>query len=273
MWKKLRSGAGAQGSRSALRAVATIASLFCPLQDGPLAIGLEYRNPEEQVLGIDATALQVFATRSDNRRGFAEVGERHLFDMAGLVARYARAGMRGGRFGTAVSVVSLSSGIGGEDLLQADLFYRGTSTILIGASAGLHSARIDGFRPSFLATVSVQVAVAIERLVVGYQARNFRVAGEQLDGVDGTVYVAVTGSRFVPVSRIRITRNGFWSISASLRVDVGSNAGVSVGYLGGTGSLSSAARVRVRRVGVAVEVSAHPVLGLSKSFFVTWGAQ
>ena len=115
--------------------------------------------------------------------------------------------------------------------------------------------------------------MAIERLIVGYSAGNFRVAGEQLDGVDGTVYVAVTGSRFVPVSRVRITRNGFWSISASLRVDVGPNASVSVGYLGDTGSLSTAARVHVRRVGVAVEVSSHPVLGLSKSFFVTWGAQ
>ncbi|MCZ6767537.1 MAG: hypothetical protein O7D32_11475 [bacterium] len=247
--------------------------MLCPLPDGALAIGLEYRNPEEQVLGIDATVLRVFATRPGNRTGFAEVGERHLFNMAGLVARYARAGMRGGRLGTAVSVVALSSDIGGEDLLQAEVFYRETSTVLVGASAGLHSARIDGFRPSFLATVSVQVAVAIERLVVGYSARNFRVAGEQLDGVDGTMYVALTGSRFVPVSRVRITRNGFWSISASLRVDVGPNAGVSVGYLGGTGSLSSAAHVHVRRVGVAVEVSTHPVLGLSKSLFVTWGAQ
>ena len=64
MWKKLQSGAGAQGNRSALRAAAVIACLLCPLPDGALAIGLEYRNPEEQVLGIDATVLRVFATRA-----------------------------------------------------------------------------------------------------------------------------------------------------------------------------------------------------------------
>jgi len=252
------------------RVAATILCLVYAADAG--AIGLEYRNPEERVHGIDAAVFHRLAHRNKSRYGFAaEVGERRPFNVPGLVARYARAGMQGRRLYAAVSAVALSSGVGGEDLLQAEVIYNGESNILIGVSAGIHSVRIDGFQPTFLATVSTQVAARIKRLLVGYSARSIRLAGEALDGADGSLYAAFAGGRFVPVSRFDITRDGFWSISASLRVEVGSYAGLSIGYLGGTGAIAGAGRVRVRRVGVAVEVSSHPVLGLSESLFVTWG--
>lgn len=248
-----------------------------------MAIGqLRYENPSDEVLGLNGASVLLFGgARFDSRlRGgypgdgwsFA-AGERYLFDMNGLKTSGVRIGLRRDRSALFLSGVALSSPIGRETSFSIEPFYWGRARIGAGMGVSVHSLSLDGFPGAHVVTVSARmVAYVRDDLALGYSADNYRLSGEPLPGADTACFAAfLPDGPLSSVAGVHISSTGAVSTGVAVRLQLGPTVGTSVGYEGGSGAFKAAVALRYSAVGIDVGAAAHPVLGVSKSVFISVG--
>jgi hypothetical protein len=217
----------------------------------------------------------LFGPPPETTRGntwFFEAGERRLFDMPGLGMSHLRVGVTRGRASLLVSTVVLTSPVGRETLINVEPVYWDRRGIGFSAGANLHGLTLNGYPGSHFLGVSARMfARPFDDLVIGYAAENFRVSGEDLPGMETALYVALTpGAPLAGVAHVRLDRGGNMASGVGVLLRVRRALDAALGYEGETGAFSAAVSFRWTRLGLDIGTELHPVLGLSKTLFVSF---
>ncbi|UCG52413.1 MAG: hypothetical protein JSW58_02350 [Candidatus Latescibacterota bacterium] len=242
------------------------------------AIGtLAYKNPEDAVLGINGSSRVLLFDAPEKRppgaRWIVEAGERRLFDIKGLDYYGVRLGLREQRWGVIVSVARVSAPIGGESLLSVESLFLGNRYISFSVGVNLNWLSLDGMSSEYFVSASARMFARVRSgFVIGYTAEAIRIAGEALAGGDANLYLVVLADSPVCVlSRLGVARDGVVDVGLSTRLRISRHLWAAVGYDDATGILKSSITIPLMSIGVSVGASIHPVLGVSKSLFVSWG--
>lgn len=253
--------------------VVACAAFWLALSGTAAAIGgLAYQNPVEHAVGLRAWPAPIGVGVAAGAGWDIEVGQRYLFGMSDLAASGARADLTGASWGFVGSIVGLSSPIGGEWALGADVVRHREDAICVSIGVALHTSRLEEGRASHAVTTSLHVsALPSRQFAVGYAAQNVQLAGEPLPGVDTSAYVS-----FLPkaplglVAVVRIARDGGLGVNVATELRVGRRVHAALGYEERSAMLKGAFSFRVAAFEMSVGSSFHPVLGVSKSVFVSW---
>jgi hypothetical protein len=236
---------------------------------------IRYQNPTEFALGLQGAASPFVLDAATGGGGaprlLVEAGERLLFGISGLRTSHLRIGVRHGELGWVFSSTFLSSPIGREYHVSLEPFFRRGALAFV-VDVNLYSLSIESFASAYLATIGAQARVKLNGSVdLGYAVENVRLHGEEFPGADTAVYLIASARPIVTgVLQIRMTRQGAVGMSIGSRVLVGRLLAIAVGYEGTAALLKAGMQARFQFVALNIGASLHPVLGVSKSVFVTW---
>jgi hypothetical protein len=236
---------------------------------------LRYQNPEEQAMGwrggpgVLAFSLPSAARR---RRGFVEIGQRRPFAIDDLNIDCLRAGTLSGRIGIAASVAVLSSGIGGEKALGIETFYQRRDRLAVSGELKFHAVSIEGYEGSRLLSATLRMAARLgDRITLVSSIDDVRLAGEHRRGAGTSIHlITAPAGPWVATAGLRVDRSGRVALHAATRMPVGRHLQCAFGYEDASGMFHGAMTLLVASTRISAGASVHPVLGVSKSMFLSW---
>lgn len=255
--------------------VFTVACLC--LASGGRAVSLSdavTRGPEARALGMDrVSASLVFETDArEGARWRVEAGEWTLFEISGLAAGTVSTEARRGRWGGILSAGVLESPVGRESAVSAAFLAAGDGRVRLAGEALLESVALDGCRSEHSLSFAVAASARISsRLVLCSRVGGVRAAGAPLPGADASLRLAAfPAGGFSAVVGIAVARDGTLSCGVGSRVRLSRRVSAALGYDDAAAAITGSLTVGIRSLALEAGASAHPVLGVSKAFFVRW---
>jgi hypothetical protein len=237
---------------------------------------LTTRGPEERALGMDREAYSlVFTPDAGHEAGLwwrFDAGEWTLFEVDGLAVGSCAAEARCPAWGVILSADLLSSPVGREAVLGGALLFAGATRAGLAGGLRLETLALDGCEREFLLSFSVDAVVrVVPRMVMCSRVNAVRLAGTSRAGADVSLrVVAFPEGTLCAIAGIAVTRNGDVVCDVSSRVRLARRVRAVLGYDDGTAAINGALSIGVRAFALEAGASVHPVLGVSKSLFLSW---
>jgi len=231
---------------------------------------------EARTLAMErSTYSLVFVSGSDaggSTRWKLDAGEWTLFEIDGLAVRACAAEVLRGGWGAIAAVGVLSCPVGTWSVLEGSVLGAARDDIGLCAGASLETIALDGCRKEARASLFLEAAVRFSpALVVCTRVDGIRIAGDVRAGGDARVCAAAfPGGSLCAVAGLAVSRSGDVRCDASSRLRLGRRVRASLGYEDGTGAINGALSIGVRSLVLDAGATVHPVLGVSKAFFVSW---
>jgi hypothetical protein len=233
--------------------------------------------PRERALGVDRLSAPVVLDPPDaNATGtqwLLEAGQWNLYGIKGVhggafAVEVDRGGCRG-----VFRAGRVSSPVGSESAMAVGVLAGAGGRFWAGATLRLEIAEIEGCVRTHLLTVSPCVVV---RMAPGVSVisvvEGVRVTGEEFPGADASLSVVAGANRSLSAAAsVTAARDGAFTIGVASRLRLGRGVALALGYSDDTGAFESSLVLRVRSLAVDAGATAHPVLGISKALFLSWG--
>jgi hypothetical protein len=238
---------------------------------------LRYQNPEEQAMGLRGApgvlAFVLQSPSSQQHRSFIEIGQRQLFAIDGLNIDCIRAGYVRRPVGVAATAAVLSSTAGGEKVFGIETWYQRPDRIAVSGELTLHAVSINGYEGSRLFSATLRMAVRLrDRITLVSSIDDVRLAGERQRGAGTSIHlVAAPAGPWMTAASLRIDRSGRVSLHAATRMQLGRSLHAAFGYEDTSGMFKGALSLHLAPIGISAGASVHPVLGVSRSMFLSWG--
>jgi hypothetical protein len=234
------------------------------------AIGhIRYENPVEHAVGLSGIAGLSANPQWRDRAYAVEAGQRFLYGIPGLASTDVRLHVMRGASGALLSSTFLSSPVGHEYRVTLEPFLGGGNT-LFGVALSYESLKLRDFTAVGLGTVGFRSAVRLSKSVrLGYTVDNVRLFGVSHPGADTALYVVVQRG-VSAVAQARLSRDGGVEMSFASWTRIAASLLIAAGYDDGSGLLKGGLALSIRSADVSVGASVHPLLGVSKSVFLTW---
>jgi hypothetical protein len=234
------------------------------------------RGPETRALGMDrssfALAFETPVGGAGMTRWRFDAGEWTLFEIDGLGVCACTGEVRRGRWGGIFAAAVVSSPVGREGEFSGALLAAGRGCVALAGDVTLETVALDGCRKTARVSLSIDAVVRFSNeLVMSSRVGGIRLGGEPSRGADACVLVAALPSRpMCGVIGISVSRRGDVACGVSSRIRIGRSLRAALGYDDGTASINGSLSLGVRTVVFEAGASIHPVLGVSKAFFVSW---
>lgn len=250
--------------------------LTAPVADARAVGNAVTRSPEDRALSMDRSVSSLVFTPetgdTEHLRWRFEAGEWRLFEVDGLAAMSCAAELRWGSWGGAVAASVLSSPVGKEIALGGTLLAADVGRVSLAGGWRFETVALDGCERESLLTFSVDAVVRISAgLVMGSSVGGVHLAGIARPGADAALRIVVfPAGALTGVAGIVVSRSGDVACDVSSRFRVARRIHAVLGYDDGSAAIHGSLSIAVRSLALDAGASVHPVLGVSKSLFVSW---
>jgi hypothetical protein len=234
------------------------------------------RGPEARAVSMNRPAASlVFEARVSGDspcRWRVEAGEWTLHDISGLAVGAVAAEMQRGHWGAMVAAGVLTSPVGRESVVSAAVLAAREARVRLAGGISVESVSLHGCRGEFALSVSIDAVVRISPcLLMCSRVGDVRIAGTPLAGADASLgVVAFPAGGLCGVVGLSMTRDGGMACDVSSRVRLARRVRAALGYSDATAAIHASLRAGVRSLVFEAGASVHPVLGVSKAFFISW---
>ncbi len=235
------------------------------------------RAPRERALGIDRLSAPVVldppAAKASETRWFLEAGQWDLYGIEGVHGTAFAVEVDGGHRRGVLRAGRVSSPVGSESEIAVGVLVRAGGKFWAGATLRLEIAQIEGCVQTHILTASpcVLVRLAPDVSLISV-VEDVCVTGEDLPGADASLRVVAGADRnLCAAASLTAARDGAFTVGVSSRLRLGRGGALALGYSDDTGAFEGSLMLRVRSLAVDAGATAHPVLGVSKALFLSWG--
>jgi hypothetical protein len=221
-----------------------------------------------------ASSLAFAADAADDAgaRWRFDAGEWTLFEIDGLAAGSCAGEVRCRGWGGIVAWSILSSPVGRETALAGTFLASRVDRVGLAGGLRLDSVSLDGCERQFLLSFSVDAVVRLSpRVVLCARVGGVRVSGVPRPGADASLrVVAFPAGPISGTAGVAVARDGRVACGVSSRLRLGRRFHAVLGYDDGTAAINGSLAIGFRAFALEAGASVHPVLGVSKSLFVSW---
>ena len=250
------------------RPLSSLAAVLVFLSVGSSVAGVP-RTPQERALGLEP-AVFVLAMRS-SVPWTAAAGHRQLFAIPDVGVSEVRLCADRERWGVLVGAASLTTPLGRELDVGADVFLFGDRSVAVAVGIAQRWVAIDGMRTAREPRVSAAAVIALaSKLRLSYDVG---VTPRDQETIVRT-RLSVIAAPAAPLSTVvSVDVDGVGGLTARLgcEVQAAGYAAAGGGYDSATSSVHGYLAARAWRVRVAVGASVHATLGVSRQVWVEWG--